>query len=408
VPRNVGVCTLCGGLGDDCGHGAPAEMALVEAPLLLCPSCGVRYDRRIREFNKFSVVGAVGRATATDLLITRTVAELRDPVKSRVIAFTDNQQDAAFQAAHLTDVDHRMHFRRALYHGLEQRGEVALREAGWVAFEAMRDSATLPPFAPEAAVRVGRAARGVEGAYKRYLGLGALGELIGRPRRVQPSLEMVGLLSVDYDGLEDLARKDEFWRQGSLAGVRADSRADVLRVLLDTFRRAGALDSDILLNGDDVRSTVIPRLNPDVLFHEDGMPPLRPAVFSDELPTDDWNFQVRRLAGTDEVPYQPPLVRWLRRRLGVDADTARNVVRDLLALLTREDVQLLVEKPGRGGRYLLLAEARVVLGACKAERALVCPRCRLRWELSRPQPCPNCIKVDLRDQPWGEHFFRRE
>jgi len=408
VPRKVEICAVCGGFGDECGHGAVQEMALVEAPLLLCPSCGVRYDRRIREFNKFSVVGMVGRATATDLLIARTVAELRDPQKSRVIAFTDNQQDAAFQAAHLTDVEHRMHFRRALYHGLRGCDTVALPEAGRIAFEAMRDSGTLPPYAPETSVRVGRAARGVEGAYKRYLALGAIGELIGRPRRVQPSLEMVGLLSVDYDGLEDLAGSDEFWREGRLSVVTPSGRADVLRVLLDTIRRGGALDSEILTNGDDFRATVIARLNPDVLFHEDRMPPLRPTVFSDELSTDDWTYQVRRLAGAQGVPYQPPLVRWLRRRLDLDGDGARALVRELAALLARKDVRLLLERHGRGGRYLLLAEGRVLLNACNESRALVCPRCRLRWELSSKQPCPNCIKVDLREQAWGEHFFRRE
>jgi hypothetical protein len=383
-------------------------MALVEAPLLLCPSCGIRYDRRIREFNKFSVVGAVGRATATDLLVTRTVSELADLEKPRVIAFTDNQQDAAFQSAHLTDVDHRMHFRRALHSGLREQGEVALVEAGRVAFEAMRDSGTLPHFALEAEVRVGRAARGVEGAYKRYLALGALGELIGRPRRVQPSLEMVGLISVEYDGLDDLARNDSFWQDRALASLPIEHRGDLLRVFLDTFRRAGALDSEILLDADDFRSTVITRLNPDVLFHEDGMPPLRPSVFSDELPAEDWNFQVRRLAGVENTPYQPPLVRWLRRRLGVDAHGAREIVRALAALLRRRDIQFLVEKQGRGGRYLLLSTGRVLLRACADEASLVCPRCRIRWELSEPQPCPNCIKVDLWEQGWGPHFFRHE
>ncbi len=408
VPRNVTACTLCGRLGNDCGHGASLEMALVESPLLLCPACGIRYDRRTREFNKFSIVGAVGRATATDLLVSRTVAELGDRGKPRLIVFTDNQQDAAFQAAHLTDVDHRIHFRRSLYRGLYDKREVPLIEAGRAAYDAMRATNTLPPFAPEAGVRIGRAARGVEGVYKRYLVLGALSELIGRPRRVQPSLEMVGLLSVDYDGLEDLAKNDDFWRDRTLVGVPAGFRRDVLRVFVDTFRRAGAVDSDILLNGEDFRSTVIARLNPDVLFHEDSMPPLRAAVFSDELPSDDWSLQVRRLAGAEDTPYQPLLVRWLRRRLEVDADAARAMVRGMAQLLVQKDVQLLVEKQGRGGRYYLLSEGRVLLRSCDDEDALVCPRCRLRWELSAPQPCPNCIKVELRQQAWGAHFFRRE
>ncbi|RME45948.1 MAG: DEAD/DEAH box helicase, partial [Deltaproteobacteria bacterium] len=264
VPDNVEVCTRCGGMGDACGHTPLRKMALVRAPLLLCPACGVRYERRTREFNKFSVAGMVGRATATDLLIARTVAQLHDPEKPRVIAFTDNQQDAAFQAAHLTDVEHRMHFRRALYHGLRRREAVALPEAGGAAFEAMRDAQTLPPYAPETAVRVGLAARRVEGVYKRYLTLGAIGELIGRPRRVQPSLEMVGLLSVEYDGLEDLAEGEAFWRDGRLRTLPPACRKDVLRVVLDTLRRAGALDSKPLTGGDDFRTTVIARLNPEV------------------------------------------------------------------------------------------------------------------------------------------------
>jgi len=408
VPRNVRVCPVCARIGNTCEHREPIEMALVEAPLLLCSACGVRYDLRIREFNKFSVVGAVGRATAMDLLVSRDVAELDDPVKSRVIAFTDNQQDAAFQSAHLTDVSHRMHFRQALYRAVYERREVPLIDVGGAAFEVMRESDTLPLFALETEVRVGRAARSIEAAYKRYLALGALSELIGRPRRVRPSLEMVGLLSVDYDGLDDLVIEDEFWRDTSLTSVPLDFRHDLLRILLDTFRRAGAIGSDILQEGDDFRSSVIVRLNPDVLFHEDGMPPLRPAVFSDELPSDDWNYQVRRLAGAQGTPYQPPIVRWIRRRLDLDAHAARALVRALAGLLSRPDVQLLAEKQGRGGRYLELAENRILLRPCADESALVCPRCRLRWELSRSHPCPSCVKVDLREQTWGPHYFRQE
>ncbi|RME56296.1 MAG: DEAD/DEAH box helicase, partial [Deltaproteobacteria bacterium] len=77
-------------------------------------------------------------------------------------------------------------------------------------------------------------------------------------------------------------------------------------------------------------------------------------------------------------------------------------------LLARQDVQLLLERQSRGGRYFVLSEGRVFLRACEEERALVCPRCHLRWELSSEQPCPNCIKVDLCERAWGDHFFRRE
>jgi hypothetical protein len=151
VPANVIVCTVCARIGNACGHNSGREMAQVQAPLLMCPSCGVIYDGRVREFNKFSIAGAVGRASATDLLVTNLLAEMHDSGKPRVIAFTDNRQDSAFQAGHLTDTDQRFHFRKALFQGLVAKGAinaasgVDLPATGNIAFEAMQKAGTLPP-----------------------------------------------------------------------------------------------------------------------------------------------------------------------------------------------------------------------------------------------------------------------
>jgi hypothetical protein len=49
-------------------------MALIPRPFLFCPSCGVQHGRA-REFNKFRQVGLVGRATATDVLISETLRD---------------------------------------------------------------------------------------------------------------------------------------------------------------------------------------------------------------------------------------------------------------------------------------------------------------------------------------------
>lgn len=81
-----------------CEHPSEAAMALVRRPLL-CPTCGMVYDLRSVEFNKFFLAGAVGKATGTDALVTRLLQELPDDPKPSVIGFTDNRQDAAFQAS---------------------------------------------------------------------------------------------------------------------------------------------------------------------------------------------------------------------------------------------------------------------------------------------------------------------
>ena len=50
----------------------------------------------------------------------------------------------------------------------------------------LREIDRVPAFATETKVKVGKAAKAAEGVYRRYLTFGAIGEIIGRPRRMQP------------------------------------------------------------------------------------------------------------------------------------------------------------------------------------------------------------------------------
>ena len=99
VPAAGRVCGQCGVLNGACGHGRDRDVVRVAAPMLLCPSCGVRYDGNHSEYNKFFQVGTVGRATATDVLVEGMLngqdTEPSAP-KPQVMAFTDNQQDSIF------------------------------------------------------------------------------------------------------------------------------------------------------------------------------------------------------------------------------------------------------------------------------------------------------------------------
>src|SRR4029450_2348501 len=122
VPQNRSVCTTCSVLDGNCEHGTLRPIAVVRHALLMCPSCGVIFDGRVREFNKFFTAGMVGKATATDVIAGRLMENVPPTPKRRVMAFTDNIQDAAFQAAHMTDRDRRLHFRRALFRSLLDGG----------------------------------------------------------------------------------------------------------------------------------------------------------------------------------------------------------------------------------------------------------------------------------------------
>ena len=124
IPANHLVCSECGALDNGCNHDDNKKVtrAIVKAPMMLCPSCGVLYDKRINEFNKFTLAGVVGRAAATDVLLPEMIQAVPADPKKRAIAFTDNVQDAAFQASHVTDMDRRLRYRRALLQSLIAQG----------------------------------------------------------------------------------------------------------------------------------------------------------------------------------------------------------------------------------------------------------------------------------------------
>jgi len=406
VPANVVVCPSCGALEGGCEHGREVEMALVCRPLLLCPTCGIVYDRRSVEFNKFFLAGVVGKATATDALVSRLLEELPAEPKPSVIGFTDNRQDAAFQAAHLNDLHRRTHFRRALYRGLLRQAASALDEAARAAYEAMDRTGTVPAYSRETTVAVGRAAAATRATYLRYLEFGVLAEVAARHRRIQPSLEMVGLLSLAYDGLEEVAAEEEFWVP-RVARLAAPERLDYLRGFLDLIRRAGAVEHEAFDRPDDFRRDVIAKIEDAAQFHDEALPPRWPVLFSDDLPADSWDFSVRRLTSGREGKGSSSLLRWTQRALDLDRATAAEVVRGVVEVLADDRVKLLVRTQAKGGTGYRLSGRLLVL-ARKEERALVCPRCFARWELSRPRPCPSCLKVDVREQDLTGSFFRAE
>jgi len=118
VPQNRTYCPACNRLDSDCDHENLLSIAVIAVPLLLCPNCGVAHYRRPSEFNKLFTFGTVGRSTATDILVSNTLSEL--PIGQRkVIAFSDNRQDTALQAAHMNNLQKRLQFRRAVYHSLQ-------------------------------------------------------------------------------------------------------------------------------------------------------------------------------------------------------------------------------------------------------------------------------------------------
>ncbi|SDD26199.1 DEAD/DEAH box helicase [Auraticoccus monumenti] len=432
VPEEHKVCGLCGEVGGACGHVDVRDVVWVRQPFQLCPGCGVRYDGSHSEYNKFFQVGTVGRATATDVLVTGMLDGLDSTgSKPAVMAFSDNQQDSSFQAAHLNALSRRFYFRRAVCAALadvqDPDDALTTEELARNAFDAMEGSGTLPTFTRQMdALNLDPQAdlRKAQKRYLRYLQAGVLMDCSGSPRKAQPNLEDTGLLVADYQSLgkRDLVLKN-IAQHGEvqlkvLAEAEPNLAHDLLRALLDSMRRGKAVSSDsedgpaaVFSSPDGFGTQVVSLVNPVSLFHGSAEQPNRIVVYDDRAETK--RFDVKRLGGSQDPSGADKgstsrMTRWLLRQVGWPNDRqarqeARDTVRQAAAFL--EKFGFLVRTDGSPG--LQVAEEKLLFWRPTEPLGYRCPRCASRWLFTEPRDCPRCVKVRLvEDRAGRDDFFR--
>lgn len=407
VPRNVEYCPRCLRVGSDCECSVKMDVCIVPNPLLLCPSCGVTYDRRSREFNKLFTFGTVGRSTATDILVSKMLSVLPDDQR-KIIAFSDNRQDTALQAAHMNNLQKRLHFRSALCQALANEGAsegsgefLELGELGVKVFRAMEQSDTLPRYA----TKKGKFAKGKasDSRYQRYLAYVALMEATQRGQLNQQGLEDVGLLFVGYDGLEDFAAYEEAWEGiPALRNASADVRQDYLRGFLDILRRRRAVWHPSLSEPDDFKAEVLDQLDGSALFYEGGYGG-GPAAFSDEASSDSRDLTVYRFRKS------PALRAWTQRALGATKEEVPETIGKVVEALADEEAGYLsVRHVKRVGKVWTIPADYLTFELGVEAEHLVCPKCGTVQHFETLVWCtgPTCGKLEVRD--FSENYFRKE
>lgn len=434
VPHRMKVCGQCGEIGDSCGHDAVRDVVAVAASMLLCPGCGVRYDGNHSEYNKFFQVGTVGRATATDVLVTSMVNGLDkdSPSKRSVMAFTDNQQDSSFQAAHLQSLSRRFHMRRAIMQGLADIGGTSPSDAvptvdvADAAFDAMDRTQTLPVYTRQTEVKImigGGDDPAAKRRYVRYLQAGVLMDTSGGPRKAQPNLEDTGLIVQDYvnfaqpDDLLAALRQHAGPDLKTYADAEPDFALDLLRAILDGVRRNRAIQSQndrpaaVYMDPDGFETEIVSQLNPASIFHG-GTDTLRRPVVYDEQRDGGRRITIRRLAGKvnpdgTDAAQSTSLTRWVLREQGWVNDQAaragaKKVIREARDFL--RDAGYLVPRNGSG---LVLAEENLRFWRTDEPVGFRCPRCSARFVFRKQRRCPRCVKVTLGKEQLGrDDFFR--
>lgn len=356
---------------------------LVRAPLRFCLNCGVTYGaRQNSDAAKLATLGSGGRSSATTILSLAVVRHMREdttlPVEARkLLAFTDNRQDASLQAGHFNDFVEVGLIRSALWRAVSASGEVGLShdELTTKVFEALNlpknDYSLNPELRGVAAVETDRALRDVLG-YRLYL------DLRRGWRITSPNLEQVGLLQVDYLALEDAAADVDMWSTfgGVVAGATTELRRELLHTLLDFLRRGLAIRVDYLDEGrlEQIGQNSRQRLVPPWVLEESDQEFAAIAFARPRRPGD--------FRGAVYVSARGGFGQFLRRRLrtfiGHDLKLTETdeVIRDLFRGLESYGLVTVVRESGDA-----------------AEAGFQIPAAALRWRVGNGEPASDPIRI---------------
>ncbi len=258
----------------------------IPGKLRFCLHCGVSYSGTAKEVSRLSGLSGEGRSSATTVLVLsalRHLLGLKDgnlPKEARkLLGFTDNRQDAALQAGHFNDFIQVVLLRSALLAAVESREELndenlTQQVFGFLGF-GDDDPAIRQEFLSNPNLK-GPGLRRAEKALRDVLGYRLYRDLRRGWRFTHPNLEQLGLLHIDYDGLEELCTDEQVWqdRHPLLAEASPGARREVLRQVLDLMRQNLCLKARYLDDAEleRIRQASFAHLKPPWGFDEDETP----------------------------------------------------------------------------------------------------------------------------------------
>ncbi|WP_025770820.1 DEAD/DEAH box helicase [Thioalkalivibrio sp. HK1] len=229
-------------LGNPSPDGLPAWFIEKAFRFCLNPDCEAHYPLRKGELSKLSALSSEGRSSATTVLTLSSLKRLidsedLDEETKKLLAFTDNRQDASLQAGHFNDFIQVLLLRSALLAAIDRSEEQALTDESLTqgVFDHLRlepqDYASNPDTKGFQADSTIKALRDVLG-YRLYF------DLKRGWRITNPNLEQLHLLKVGYRNLMECCQDEDEWgkRHPLLANLSPEKRHDIIEKLLDRMR----------------------------------------------------------------------------------------------------------------------------------------------------------------------------
>lgn len=224
-----------------------------------CPACKDQPSSQAREINKLAGLSGEGRSSATTVLASSALRWMNEPDhqiqphKRKLLAFTDNRQDAALQAGHFNDFLFVSLLRAGILAaaraaepegmGQENFGTKVRQKLGFVAANKSRRKEWMAD--PEA---IGVRQLDAERAIGQVLAHRIWADQRRGWRFTNPNLEELGLVRAVYSGLEDFSSQEDLFQNAPpvLRDASPEIRKRAFGCLFDNLRRGLAVTAEAL------------------------------------------------------------------------------------------------------------------------------------------------------------------
>lgn len=223
--------------------GLPAWFIPKAFRFCLNPVCSAYFEGSTRsDLSKLSGLSSEGRSSATTVLAISSLRHLigtdLDDSTKKLLAFTDNRQDASLQAGHFNDFIQILLLRGALLAAIRKEPDEHLTDD--LLTQRVLDCLHLEPrdFAANPEAKGPRLQRAIK-TLRDVLGYRLYFDLRRGWRITNPNLEQLNLLEIQYQDLMDCCQDEEEWQQRHplLGSISPEIRFEIIHKLLERMRK---------------------------------------------------------------------------------------------------------------------------------------------------------------------------
>jgi len=244
--------------------GAGSVAWFIPGKFRFCLSCKTVHSAQGKDNNRLASLSAEGRSSATTLFthsilrwMAKQTADSIPPVRRKLLGFTDNRQDAALQAGHFNDFLFVSVLRAGMLGAATTAGAEGLTSdrLGLALCRALgfdrNDKETRGEWLIDADLEGAALVQG-QRTLRELLTYRVWFDQRKGWRFNNPNLEQLGLIEVEYTGLEELTERDEAFAGAPdlLASASPTARLTAFRKLFDALRQGLALDVDVFATAE--------------------------------------------------------------------------------------------------------------------------------------------------------------